>query len=635
PPPPPANTTGGVISGRSAIFLQSSATVDSINNDGTLTGMANNGIGIGTGSAVTGAIANTAGGIISGQENGIYLSSNSTIGSITNNGTITGTNGDGIKVWSSSNISGGITNNGTISGGVGIAIHIGSVVSSITNNLGGVIRGTGGVAIDMVGANTSVPMTINNSGLLDGAVTMENSILNLDGTSSSITGAVTGTSGSIVNVNGGFSTANTFSVDTFNINNGGTLNLAHNITAGTLNNAGTLVISETPQTVTGNYQQAATGVYKLGASNTTSYGQLAINGIANLPESAKINVNVSNGNSLASGDILTGVLTATTLNATTFNIHDNRLEWQFTGVVAGNSVNLQATSTGMTTLSNAAIASPYAGAGIVGVAKVLDSILDSTFFGTPVGGGMTSALDELTSLSSAAEVGLALQQFTPVLQGGAAQSTVDIVRNGPTHVVHEMMQDTIGLSSGDTVRSDSRGWIKPFGSRAEQDDRNGASGYTANSYGLVLGKDNKISEQWKVGAAVSYSTSRVGSTNGLQNIGIRTRQIDLYAADYLDELTTLHLQFVIGSNRSVSRRAVYGYVASSNYNSTHTLMSTELERRYQMNGKITLTPMVGVEYAHIKVNGYAETGASSLNLVVIAKAKMLWCFPQGARWHTN
>lgn len=81
-------------------------------------------------------------------------------GSITNNGTISGTSAS-IRVLSGSSIS-SLTNSGTISGDFGIYVDSSSIIGTLTNNVGGIISGVSGDGISVRG-NASIG-TLTNSG---------------------------------------------------------------------------------------------------------------------------------------------------------------------------------------------------------------------------------------------------------------------------------------------------------------------------------------------------------------------------------------------------------------------------------------------------------------------------------------
>ena len=232
---------GGASSGVVASYIEGGIT-----NSGTIT--SSNGVAINNAGDITGAITNSATGILNGA---INISGTAT-GGIDNFGIINHTNNPD-----------------------SYAINItGSVGGGITNESSGVINGT-------VYANTVTALTLDNSGQINGPVTFNATpgTINLNGAAGTITGAVTG-SNTTVNAVGTFSTTNTFNVKTFNVNAGGSLTLNDDVTlvtGNTFTNAGNLtVVAAKSPTITGNYAQS--GTYTLEIASTTSYSILNITG---------------------------------------------------------------------------------------------------------------------------------------------------------------------------------------------------------------------------------------------------------------------------------------------------------------------------------------------------------------------
>lgn len=279
-------TNTGQISATASAVAVNGVAATSITNSGSIVG-SNNGIYLSTSSSVTGAITNNAAGTISsatgGSGAGIWLSSGSSVGSIVNDGTITGgrvgillsantgTSGGvggfvagtgditntgnisggsvGIGLYSSANIGGGIVNTGTIAGNnVAIDIRSGSsITGSITNNVGGTIIGrtaasTGsgtGTGIYLNGGN--IGGNIVNSGTITGGISLTNV--------SSVTGSITNNSGGTISRNGSSSAAVSLSGGSTvgSITNSGSitsnayglrLTSASSVTGAIINNAG-------------------------------------------------------------------------------------------------------------------------------------------------------------------------------------------------------------------------------------------------------------------------------------------------------------------------------------------------------------------------------------------------------------
>lgn len=647
---------GGTISGQSTgIHVEGSNISGGIKNTGTIEGQGNygiyvkngdisgdsiNSIAIGVDNLDAGTIRGSSAGIYIEESNfsgrifndtnatiqgtnssgvGIYVNNATMTGAIVNHGTIfggTGSSAVGIRVSNSADIGGGITNTGTIQGAsTGIRIESNSTVSGGITNSGTIQGGNYAIYIN----SPSAPITITNTGILDGAVELADGILNLNGTAGRVTGAVNGGGGSTVNVNGTFTSESTFSVDAFNIAPGGIFNMAYGVIATSaigVSNAGTLsVAAGDTVTITGNYTQIGDGVFQTGASSglVNGYGKLVVTGTADLTANNKIDVKVSPGDTLANGNVLASVLSAGTLTAGTLIVTDNSAVWDFTGVANGNAIDLttQQSLTFVDAVSGGGI-SPAAG----GVAGALDVIQAGG-----ATGDMQTVLNTLGALGSVGEVGAAVSQLMPGFTGGSAHIAQGLASSGGSRVVHEHMAGGAqGLSSGEPMFKDRMLWAQPFYSWTDQNERKGVAGYNANSYGIALGADGKVDEQWRVGAALSFAKGDVDGDSPVtrESLDINTYQLTLYASDRLSEATSLNLQAGFGINdNDSSRHIVFGgldRIASGDFSSWHTLLDAELEHRYKVSEKTTLAAYLRGQYSYVKVEDYTETGAGAINL---------------------
>jgi outer membrane autotransporter protein len=713
------NSANGTISGQGnnginiSASSSASASVDSITNsaNGTISGQGNNGINIlansTSASASVGTITNS--GTITGANSGINISANSSsasasVGTITNSGTITGA-GDGINISASRSARasvdsitnnaggtisgssagirlstdssasasvGGIVNSGTITGYTGIAVNSGSrITDGITNNAGGIIRGTGGTAIDLVGAGAAI--TVNNSGVIDGALKLGEDTtsvillpgppipgpiglmpgvpisvpgpvvlapahtLNLNG--GSITGEVTGGQSSVVNVNGTFTTGNIFNVGHFDIKNGGLLNMEHGITVASstgLKNDGTLsVAAGKTATINGNYVQGTTGVFETGASSETNYGKLVVNGTADLSASNKLAVKVSPSDTLRNGAVLNNVLQSSgTLNAGALSVADNSALWNFTAAT-NDSNGIDVTSvlapvpapTPAPTPESVPAPTPLGTTGMInntgigrsslGAAGVIDNFLVA---GNATG-GMQTVLNALGALPTQAEVAGAVMQMAPLVSAGTTQTTMKAMQ-GVNNVVQGRMDSGSGLSSGDEYQGSRHAWVKPFGSWADQKDRNGVPGYEADIYGLVLGTDKELSKSTRAGVAFAYSHSKVdgNSTIAVQRSKVDTYQAIVYGTHSIDDRTEVHLQADIGTNKNSGSRVInFGGInrtASSNYDSLSAHVGAGISQMVPVAAKTTFVPSVRADYTYLRDAAFTESGADALNLKV-------------------
>jgi uncharacterized protein with beta-barrel porin domain len=590
---------GSVTGSMFGIGLAETTVSGSLNNSGTLSG---SGVGLYLidGTTVAGNIVN------SGSVTGVSLDASTVSGSLQNSGTINGTVSlaDGAKL-------GGIVNTGTIAGGAnGVGVNVANATLTSTIENSGTISGA--TAIDL--SNAAAPVTIDNTGSLAGAVQLGAGTLNLNGSSSQVTGAVDGTTASTVNVNGTFATANTFNVGAINIASGATLVDQHDLTASNgVNNAGTLTVSSaTPVTIHGNYTQAAGATYSMQASSPSTYSQLAVTGTANLAANTNIFVNVAGSSTLVPRGVLKGVIQAGTLNASTFNVTDNSVLFDFKGVVDDNNVDLNVINA-QTVLQQTNANLNFAGSG---AARTFDYLIANG-----ASGDMNQVISALGAMTTSQQVSNAVKQTLPVLAGATAAG-VTATMNDVDHVVQARQEESRGLSAGDGYAADSHLWFKPFGSWSHQDDDNGAAGFTSSTAGVVAGVDTAVSTRDRVGAAFAYAHQNQDGNDSVAPQSARTDsyQAILYGSHSLDPRTDLSWQADLGYNTTDGSRSITftgsNLTAASSYGGWNGHVGAGIGHIFDLSSAINLTPSLRVDYTTVKNNGYTETGAGALNLNV-------------------
>jgi outer membrane autotransporter protein len=157
------NATGRIL-GTTAGIMVSGVTATTVTNSGSIVGSAGPGILIGSGTAT---ITNNAGGVIRGTTAGIRVTTSATSATITNAGTIEGTAGPGIDASTATALGSlSITNNagGLIRGTTAGVLVSGVTSTTITNAATGTITGTAGPGVDV----RSGTLSLTNSGLISG-----------------------------------------------------------------------------------------------------------------------------------------------------------------------------------------------------------------------------------------------------------------------------------------------------------------------------------------------------------------------------------------------------------------------------------------------------------------------------------
>ncbi|MDR3397435.1 MAG: autotransporter domain-containing protein [Pandoraea sp.] len=404
----------------------------------------------------------------------------------------------------------------------------------------------------------------------------------------------------------------------------GTLSIAGSNTWGgnTTVSAGTLVLD--------NYTQSRNQTLTVGAASTSNYGKLSVANTATFNAGANLAVNVAGVNSLANGQTLTGVVSAGTLNASTFNVTGNSALFNFSAVLNGNSVDLKissinsgnssgssgssgdVTSTGVFDAVNA-----FSRNAAFGAARVLDIWVG----GAPTG-DMANVVTALGKLPDQRSVANAVEQTLP--QNFGAQATMSTLSSINHVLAGRLASGSSGVSSGDGAMT-GQAWVKPFGSHASQSDQDGASGFSANTWGVAAG----VERDWddlRLGVGYAYANTRVSGNTALSGAdntaSIDTNLLALYGSRTIGGIT-LGFQVDGGWNNNRSNRTIsFGNLnrsASGSYDAWSAHAGSSLSKAITLSAANTWIPALRIDYTHMRSQAYTETGADSLNLNVDAK----------------
>ncbi len=100
-------------------------------------------------------------------------------------------------------------------------------------------------------------------------------------------------------------------------------------------------------------------------------------------------------------------------------------------------------------------------------------------------------------------------------------------------------------------------------------------------------------------------------------VSIDSYQANVYASKQLDEQTLWSIQSSVGQLKFDSSRLLFSNdIAKANYDGWQFQLHSDLARHIQLSEKTAITPYLGASYRYIDVNGYRESGAGALNLIV-------------------
>ena len=255
-----------------------------------------------------------------------------------------------------------------------------------------------------------------------------------------------------------------------------------------------------------------------------------------------------------------------------------------------------------------------------GAAAELDSLVNVFAGGSTGNADMDTVIGTLGTMTTNQQVSAAVSQTLPLMTGGMAQATSANL-NGVNRVVQARMEEHRGLSSGDGFVENGKGWFKPVGSWADQKDSDGALGYTAETYGVVLGADGERSDVSRMGAAFGYTHSLVHGNSGAQSAKVDSYQFVVYGSRSLSENTEYNWQADYAYNQNKGSRYIsfVSRTAAADYTSNSLHIGTGVGKTIAWKEKTSFVPLIRADYTRIADGAYTETGANALNLVVGSK----------------
>jgi autotransporter family porin len=231
------------------------------------------------------------------------------------------------------------------------------------------------------------------------------------------------------------------------------------------------------------------------------------------------------------------------------------------------------------------------------------------------------------ALAVPADVSNAVNQTLPLLVGGTQFATIAAL-SGVQRIVQSRIGLQRGLSSGDEYAGDRHFWVKPYGTWADQSERNGVSGFAVKATGIALGSDRPLSERTRLGVAFSYARAGIdGDAPAVPNTATTAVGMLMgYGSHVLADDVELSFQAGFGQTRNHGRRTIVftNQVAESSYDGMVALVGVGVGTRVQWTERTTLAPSMRADYTWVREDGYRETGAGALNLSVQGRAAEQW-----------
>ena len=170
-------------------------------------------------------------------------------------------------------------------------------------------------------------------------------------------------------------------------------------------------------------------------------------------------------------------------------------------------------------------------------------------------------------------------------------------------------------------RTDGGWWLKAFGALANQGTQGLSAGYNSSIAGFMMAYDAPVGPNTHAGVGVGYSRSTIGGYAGDAQAGFNTYRTTAYIGHepgpwFIYGDASFGFNTYSGS-RTLSSVTLPGGSSSmqSSYNGQEYTATATTGYHFYTQG-ITITPLASLQYTHLSLAGYGETGGGALNLTV-------------------
>lgn len=250
-----------------------------------------------------------------------------------------------------------------------------------------------------------------------------------------------------------------------------------------------------------------------------------------------------------------------------------------------------------------------------------------------VSGDMGSLITAMAALSDsertkavqkvAPESGQAISQASSQTVAGAldtVQVRMNSLRTGANFVsdtAYHTDEEQTGLASGDEYLSKAM-WMKAFGGKADQKQKSGFAGFGSDIYGLAIGLDHLLENDWLVGGAVTYANTSVDMNDYRtgDSVDIDTYQLTAYSSRDFQQWYLEGMMAYARQNYESRRNTGVSGIAQGDFSGDQLALRIVTGMPLSVAQGVTIKPYVGLEFSHMTQNGYVETGAGTLSLDV-------------------
>ncbi len=552
----------------------------------------------------------------------------------------------GVGIGSNLVENGSITNSGQIR----INAPNGSGIFVNTLRLGSIVKNTGSISVSPTGAGkTSYGINVLGSGSSTTITNTGSITLTTMDPSASAYGVYNGGPASFENTgtitaldSTGAMGANMYSVKTWGtVTNEGTLKGLFE--AKDTTNSGLIAMPALTSTITGDYTQIGSGslgitLFSDDTPANTKFSKLIVSGTTNLASGSGIDVDVTTASAhqeLLIGQTLTGVIESAggiTADPAALRVTDNSALLKFTAALSSANTSLDLGVEKGMSIADAAVMGGCPG--VAGAAGTLDTLTGSS---NPQ---ILAFISNLNTLPTEGGVARRVQQAAPVSAAqGPAMATQ--MANTASSIVQARQQSVRGFNSGDPLFSDRNTWVKPYASRTDQDDVDGISGFTADTFGLGIGADGEYAGDNRLGLAFFYTRAKTEANTTPQETDLDLFSLMAYGSSPIMD-KTINIDYQLGGGLQPTESSRYiqalGTNATADYTAKNLFAQVKATKEFELSKNVKAMVGPRLSYLWFYTPSYQETGAGGMNLnvdsfdaqslVAALEGDVIWSLPK-------
>jgi subtilase-type serine protease len=369
-------------------------------------------------------------------------------------------------------------------------------------------------------------------------------------------------------------------------------------------------------TITGNTYFNNGSTYKVEVSDSSS-GQIAVGGQVTIEDGAK--VSIFNPSSLI--NINKPILTAGSFFNS--NVFSNPL---YSFKIDGPDLIVDR----FLGASGVVEAAAQAGGGSVSTnyingASLIDRVLQDSGASAALQSRLVGSLEKIYDLAEAGNsvAEAALKQLIGEEALTAANANFDTIRDMNAALYghfNSLRRASLPPAAGNG-EAPNRIWLTGFGNWARQKNHDNVFGYDYNAGGVIMGYDREVEavEGLTLGASGAWAGGKLKNKDGLSRTDIDTFSLGLYSSYEFGNGFFLDANLGYGhAQNDAEINLALGGKKESSFDSDSFQVGANLGYKFKLTDSTSLTPSVGLQYIHVKQDGWREKIVSDPNNLAVA-----------------